>query len=146
MHKVDEGIYRSSQPDALQFKELEKLGFSEVLNLRMLRSDKRKAKDTSLILHHKRMMAETLCKNDLLRALRVIKNRKGKILIHCHHGSDRTGAVVAMYRIVFQNWTKESAIDEMKNGGYGFHTIYTNIPKLLNRIDIEKFRNKLFEE
>lgn len=146
MYKVDDDIYRSKQPTSEEFIELEKQGFQEVLNLRMFNSDNKKAKNTSLILHHKRMMAETLCANDLLKALRVIKNRKGKILVHCHHGSDRTGAVIAMYRIIFQNWTKDEALNEMINGEYGFHTIYFNIPILINRINVKKFRKKLFDE
>ena len=28
----------------------------------------------------------------------------------------------------------------MKNGGYGFHEIYRNIPKLIEKIDIEAFK------
>lgn len=45
------------------------------------------------------------------------------IIFHCHHGSDRTGAVCALYRIVFQNVSKEDAIREMIEGEYGFHRI-----------------------
>lgn len=146
MHEVDVDIYRSGQPTTNDFAEFEKLGFKEVLNLRMFRSDKKKAKNSSLILHHKRMMAETICANDLLKALRIIKDRTGKLLIHCHHGSDRTGAVIAMYRIIFQGWTKEKAIDEMIYGGFGFHSIYFNIPALINRINVKKFRKRLFQE
>ena len=29
----------------------------------------------------------------------------------------------AMYRILYQKWTKDKAIDEMLNGGYGFHAM-----------------------
>ena len=56
----------------------------------------------------------------LIEALRIIKNRKAPIVIHCHHGSDRTGAVCALYRVVFQNVSKEDAIHEMTEGGFGF--------------------------
>ena len=43
------------------------------------------------------------------------------VLVHCQHGSDRTGTMVAIYRIAFESWTKAQATDEMINGGFGFH-------------------------
>lgn len=46
------------------------------------------------------------------------------MVVHCWHGSDRTGAVIAAYRIVQQGWSQHDAIDEMINGGYGFHPIF----------------------
>ena len=59
--------------------------------------------------------------------MRILKNAPKPIVVHCHQGSDRTGAVIAMYRIVFQKWAKEKALDEMENGGFGFHKRYSNI-------------------
>lgn len=144
LHKIDEGVYRSSQPNNVEFEKLEKSGLKNVLNLRRWNSDNDEAKNTTLNLFHVKIRAEAIKEDDLLKALLIIKNREGDILIHCHHGSDRTGAVAAMYRIVFQNWSKEQAIEELKNGGYGFHNIYTNIPRLINNIDIESFKKKLF--
>ena len=145
MYKVDEGIFRSRQPDKEQFAELEKAGITEILNLRRLHSDEDDAKGTSLKLHWVKSNAEILREKHLLAALKIIKDRKGNLLVHCKHGSDRTGAVIAMYRIVFQDWTKEQAIDEMKNGGFGFHRIYFNISRLIMNIDVEEFKKKLFE-
>lgn len=81
-----------------------------------------------------------------MEALRVIRDRKGPILIHCLHGSDRTGGVLAMYRIVFQQYTKEEAIEEMKNGGFGFHKVYRNIVRMIRKADIEQMRQELESE
>jgi hypothetical protein len=49
-----------------------------------------------------------------------------------------------MYRIIFQNRSKQDAIDELIHGGYGFHTIYTNIPRLIESSDIEKIKKQIF--
>lgn len=106
-YKVDEGVYRSGQPTAKDFKALEAIGVTEILNLRRYHSDNKPARDTDLKLHWVKMRAGGLTEEHLLKALRVIRDRKGDILIHCHHGSDRTGAVVAMYRILYQGWTKK---------------------------------------
>ena len=44
--------------------------------------------------------------------------------MHCQQGADRTGTMMAFYRIAVQGWPKDDAIAEMKNGGYGFHSIW----------------------
>ncbi|MDR2027127.1 MAG: dual specificity protein phosphatase family protein [Prevotellaceae bacterium] len=142
-YRVDEGVYRSEQPDREQFKALEKYGIKEVLNLRYWHSDRKYIKDLNITGHRVKMNAHDANSYDVVRALRIIKNRKGPILIHCHHGSDRTGLIVAMYMIVFRNRTKKEAIDEMINGGFGFHKIYDNIPRYINSVDIDSIKKQL---
>lgn len=41
------------------------------------------------------------------------------VYVHCLHGNDRTGAVVATYRHLFQHWTKKAALEEARR--LGFH-------------------------
>ena len=142
-YRVDNGIYRCAQPDKKAFAELEKLGIKEVLNLRNYHDDKEKAENTRLKLHRVKMNAGEPNYDDVLAALRIIKERKGDIVIHCWHGSDRTGLVVAMYRIVFQGWEKEVAIDELVNGNYGYHSIYKDILTFIRSVDIEKLKQDL---
>ena len=91
------------------------------------------------------MKAHSVSEAQLISALRIIKNRKAPIVIHCHHGSDRTGAVCALYRIVFQNIPKEVAIREMTEGGFGFHRIYKNIIRRIRKADIERIRKEVQE-
>jgi protein tyrosine/serine phosphatase len=143
MYRVDEGIYRSEQPGREQFKALEKYGIKEILNLRYWHSDRKHAKDTDLTLHRVEMNAHNANDFDVVAALRIIKNRKGPILIHCHHGSDRTGLIVAMYSIVFRNKSKTEAVDEMVNGGFGFHKIYDNIVRYVNNADVNNIRKQV---
>jgi protein tyrosine/serine phosphatase len=143
MYQVDEGIYRSEQPDRKQFLLLEKYGIKEILNLRYWNSDVKYAKGANLTLHRVRMNAHDANDFDVVSALRIIKNRKGPILIHCHHGSDRTGLIVAMYKIVFLNEIKADAIEEMVNGGFGFHAIYDNIIRYVNNVNVDSIKQQL---
>ena len=111
-YRIGDGVYRSDQPSAACFRELEKFGMREILNLRCYHTDTKEAQGTSLILHHLPTRATLLRLDDLVTAMQIIRDRKGPLLFHCWHGSDRTGAVAAMYRMVFQHVPKQHAIDE----------------------------------
>ena len=144
-HIVDKGVYRSGQPTAEACKEMEKLGIKELLNLRNYHSDKDVAKGTSLKLNRIAMNAHNCEWDKLVEAVRIIKNRKGPIVIHCWHGSDRTGLVVALYRMVFQDWSKEEALNELENGEYGFHKVYGNIKTFIKNMDIAEFKKDVMK-
>ena len=48
-----------------------------------------------------------------------------------------------MFRLVEQRWSREDAIRELKDGGYGFQTTWLNIPRYLGKVDIEKIRREV---
>jgi protein tyrosine phosphatase (PTP) superfamily phosphohydrolase (DUF442 family) len=41
-----------------------------------------------------------------------------KVFVHCHMGVDRTGMMIASYRIAEQGWTAEEALREMQAFGF----------------------------
>lgn len=43
----------------------------------------------------------------------------GNVYVHCLHGVDRTGFMIAKFRILVQGWERERAIEEML--ALGFH-------------------------
>ncbi len=144
LYKVDKDIYRSEQPSHKDFKQLEKFGISEVLNLREYNSDNEEAEDTKLVLHRLKLETDSVTEEELIHALSIIQKRKGPILVHCWHGADRTGTTIAAYRIIFNQWSKEQALDEMINGGYGYHSrTFPNLVELIKNLDIKKIRSKL---
>ena len=66
------------------------------------------------------------------------------MLVHCKHGSDRTGCVVAAYRMVFNNWSKEDAIQEFKDEKFGYHeNMFPNLVNLLESIDVESLKTEV---
>lgn len=143
--KVSEKIYRSAQPGAEGFKELEKLDLTNIINLRQFHSDNDEAKNCKVQLYRIKINAGDIKEKDIVSALKIIKNAKGKVLVHCWHGSDRTGVVIAMYRIVFQNWTKNEALNELLNGGFGYHSIYENIPEFIKNANVEKIKKAVYK-
>lgn len=64
-YRIGDGVYRSDQPSAACFRELEKFGMREILNLRCYHTDTKEAQGTSLILHHLPTRATLLSLDDL---------------------------------------------------------------------------------
>jgi protein tyrosine/serine phosphatase len=80
---------------------------------------------------------------EVVRFLRIVNDpKKTPVLVHCMHGADRTGVMCATYRLAVQGWTKEDAIEEMTNGGYGFHSVWSNLIKWVKNLDINELREK----
>lgn len=139
-YQLDAKLYRSAQPDEAGFAAIKRLGITTVLNLRDFHNDADEAAGLGLNLQRIEMEAGKITVPQLVEALRLIRAAEGPVLIHCWHGSDRTGTVAALYRMVMQGWRQEEAIDELVKGGYGYHAIYENIPELLRQVDVVAIR------
>jgi protein tyrosine/serine phosphatase len=148
LHRITPALYRSAQPRRDDIPALKALGIRTVLSLRSFNSDERAFRNEHEIALV-RVPIDTWAIDDekVLRALIAIRQaeQKGPVLIHCWHGADRTGVVAAVYRMALQGWTKEAALQEMFRGGYGYHTLWRNIPKYLGQLDVDTMRNRLAE-
>ncbi|RAJ75008.1 tyrosine phosphatase family protein [Chitinophaga dinghuensis] len=140
LFQVSDSIFRSAQPDSSGFIALHHFGIASVLNLRTHHSDSMASGNTNFRLYHVEMEAKKFTDQEIIAALKALQQAPKPILIHCQHGSDRTGVVTAMYRIVVQHWKKEDAIAELEQGNFGFHKQYVNIPEYIRTVDIEKIR------
>ncbi|MEG1980762.1 MAG: hypothetical protein RR060_08525, partial [Victivallaceae bacterium] len=116
-------------------------GFKSVLNLRNNNSDAKLIGENKLREFRLRTNAGSLTEAELVSALMILKNAPKPIVVHCWHGADRTGSVIAAGRIVFDNWSVEAAIAEMRLSQYGYHEwAYGDLLKLLRSIDWERVR------
>lgn len=143
LYQVSDSVYRSEQPSEQDFRELEKAGFKSVLNLRYLHKDTDVIKETKLKLYHVPMLATTMEESKFVKAMKILRDAPKPILVHCQHGSDRTGAVIALYRILFQNMSKVEAIKELKSDNFGHHTAFFNIPTFIQDLNIKKIKAKI---
>jgi tyrosine-protein phosphatase SIW14 len=143
LHKVSEELYRGAQPTAEGMQELKKMGIKTVVNLRAFHSDRDEIGDTELDYEHIRMTAWHPEEEDLVRFLKIVTDKnQTPVFVHCMHGADRTGVMSVVYRIVIEGWTKEEAIQEMTEGGFGFHTIWKNLIRFVEDLDIEEIKQK----
>lgn len=136
-HRVSDVLLRSAQPDAAQMKVLERMGVRSVLTLRDYHDDIDEGKGTALKLLRVPLDAGKLDAAGLKRGLDALRAAEKPVLVHCWHGSDRTGAVVAVWRMVEEGWDREAAIDEFVHGGFGYHDEwFPELVTLLRNLDL----------
>lgn len=142
LHQVSDTLYRSAQPTAAGMEALQRLGIKTVINLRAFHSDRDEIGKGTLGYERIRMNTWHPEREDAVRFLQIVTDpSRQPVLVHCQHGADRTGTLCALYRIVVQGWTKEEAIREMRDGGYGFHELWQNLPAWIDGLNVAELRN-----
>lgn len=152
LYKITDNIYRSAQPTEKGFAELVDsnagINIKTIIDLRLFHQDAIPVSASNLRIEQVSMYAgqidAKIIDEAVIKVMKIISDEKnGPFLIHCRYGADRTGLMSAMYRIIYQNWSKDMAIDEMINGGYGFHFMWTNIIDYIKNVDIDKLRKQI---
>lgn len=145
LYRITPKLYRSAQIEAKDVTLLQSLGIKTVISLRAFHSDDELLANSGL--QHQRIPVLTwkITDDDIVIALRAIRSaeKDGPVLLHCQHGADRTGLVSAMYRVLYQNWTREQALEELRDGNYGYHEMWKNIPEYLVKVDIDAIRRRV---
>ncbi|MBN2713077.1 MAG: dual specificity protein phosphatase family protein [Planctomycetes bacterium] len=145
-YKVSDALYRSYQPTPEGFRAIEKMGIKSVVNLRHLHSDDDELEGTTLRSFRIKCDAWEggIALSDVVKFLKIVNDPDNQpVLVHCQHGSDRTGTMCAIYRIVIEGWDKEDAIREMTEGPYGYHSIWKSLPGFIRSLDVEKLRSEI---
>ncbi|HQS59454.1 MAG TPA: protein-tyrosine phosphatase family protein [Gallionellaceae bacterium] len=153
LNRVSPALYRSAQPTREGFVLLsaqESLVSGDepiktVVSLRAFNDDAPKvAATSSLRLEQIRFKTWHPEDEDVVKFLRIATTPALQpVLVHCLHGSDRTGTMVAIYRIAYQGWSKKQATDEMVNGGFGFHPIWQNLLHYIDELDISAIKEQV---
>ncbi|HMA72258.1 MAG TPA: tyrosine-protein phosphatase [Xanthobacteraceae bacterium] len=146
LHLVDDNFFRSAQPDAQGFQNLAtQHGLRTVISLRAYHSDQPLARGLDLRLVRFPIHTWHIEREDVVGALQTLRRarREGPVLLHCQHGADRTGLITALYRILYQGWGKDAALDEMQNGDFGYHAVWAHIPRYIRRVNVERLRREV---
>ena len=146
LHRVSDDLYRSGFPREGGLVELESLGVKSILELSYFDIDSNlpDAKTTSLHIVHYPLLPLGIEQSMIFEMFDIYRDLKKPVLVHCYHGSDRTGLFVAIYRILYQNWSKEEAKDELINGGFGYHDVFTDVIAAIDDLDVEALREAVF--
>jgi tyrosine-protein phosphatase SIW14 len=121
--KVDNRLYRGAQPSEEGFESLARLGIKTVVDLRETseRSDwEQSLVEKSGMKYVAFPIGGLAAPSDtqIHQILSIINDpSQGPVFVHCQRGKDRTGAVVACYRIQHDGWTNAKALKEARNLG-----------------------------
>jgi tyrosine-protein phosphatase SIW14 len=125
-HQVNEHVYRGAQPTSEGLEHLAKIGVKTVLDLRENgeRSSREAALVTALGMHYVNIPMSGLTaptRAEITRILVLLEApTTGAVFVHCMRGADRTGAVVAAYRIDHDHWDNGRALNEALSLGMSF--------------------------
>ncbi len=142
-HKISDDLYRSGQPTARGLRNLKVMGIRTVIDLRWLNSERTAATESGLEYEHIHMTVLSPEESDAVKFLQIVTDKKRTpVLVHCQYGADRTGMMCAIYRVAVQGWTKEKALKEMVDGGFGFHGIWGNLTQWVSKLNIASIKER----
>jgi tyrosine-protein phosphatase SIW14 len=100
LDRVDESLYRGSQPSRAEFAELVKrYHIRTVIKLNPTFEGSDELPDGVKLIHEPLSAVVVPGAADLRRILDEIDAAEKPVYVHCRHGEDRTGLVVALYRV-----------------------------------------------
>jgi tyrosine-protein phosphatase SIW14 len=124
--RVNDRLYRGGQPRKEGIQKLATLGVTTIINLRddddRALTEESEAKAAGIRYFNVPFKELGRPKDsDVDKVLSLIDAKEnGVVFVHCHRGEDRTGTVIALYRISHDHWTDEQAIHEAKQFGMKF--------------------------
>ena len=120
--EVTPTLYRGGQPKPAGFAALAKMGINIVVDVRLSGKDNERKEVEKDGMQFVELPWHCLFPKDepFARFLKLLKDNPGKkVFVHCRYGDDRTGMMIAAYRMAVEGWTPEEARTEMEK--FGFH-------------------------
>ncbi len=123
-YQVNSVIFRGARPEEKDFYLLVQTGIKTVLSLETKFSPKERdlaEKHSFVYMWIPMHSLFTPTKETVDEIIAILRNPVYQpVFIHCRGGKDRTGLVIAAYRIAVEGWTFDDAYKEMKK--FGFHS------------------------
>ena len=123
-HQVNENIFRGAQPSNDAWEHLAKMGVKVVIDLRRDGEDEHSAAQEAKAVEaagmrfvHVPMKGVVAPTEAQVTKVLGIFHSGEKVFVHCKKGKDRTGTVVACYRILHDKWENNKALAEAKSLG-----------------------------
>ena len=126
-HQVNARLFRGGQPSRAAWPTLAALGVTTVIDL--CREGEHSVPDEGRAVEAAGMRYVNFPMNgsatpsaaQIAEALRLIET-SDTVFVHCKLGMDRTGVVVAAYRIAREHWANQQALDEAESLGMHWYS------------------------
>jgi protein tyrosine/serine phosphatase len=120
--RVNDTVCRGAQPDEAGIKRLRALGVKTIINLRQPKEDVKveamEAAASGINYTNVPLPGVERPKDaDVRKILELMETSSGLVFVHCEHGCDRTGTIIACYRIHHDHWTLDEAMREAEKYG-----------------------------
>ena len=144
--QVNATLYRGAQPPVESLKSLSDKGIKTIINLRGASNETRAEEQQARALGIKffNLQFPPLSKPDFSQvdqALALINDPANQpVFVHCKHGEDRTGTVIACYRMTHDNWDDEQAIIEAKKFGMSF--VQVSMKRFIHKFYEQRIKSK----
>ncbi len=121
-HQVNDHVFRGAQPSAEAWPSLAKLGVKVVIDLRRedehsTAAEAQAVTASGMTYFNVPMKGVVAPTNEQITKVLALLNSEGPVFVHCKRGADRTGAVIACYRIAHDRWANKQALHEAKSLG-----------------------------
>ena len=122
--EVTPTLYRGGRPTPKALKTLSELGVNLVIDLRGTdKKERRRANKLGMRYVAIPWHCPFPKDKDFVKFLTLLReNQDKKVFVHCRLGDDRTGMMIASYRMAVQGWTAAEAAREMR--AYGFSPLH----------------------
>lgn len=137
--KVNDYLYHGAQPEIGGLEELKKFDVDTVVDLRgelhgLVENERHRAESLGMRFVNIPGSGWTTPKDKEVAAFfnLILERPRRTIFIHCWLGRDRSAMFIAAYRIAFQHWSSEEAIQEMRAFHY-FEFWHPNMRRWVQR-------------
>ena len=125
--KVNDQVYRGGQPTKQGFDYLSSLGVKTVVDLREI-GEHSQAQEASWVQSDRMQYISVPLRGfsappdaQIAKVLALLNDPGASpVFVHCRRGADRTGTVLACYRISHDHWDNRKALDEARSLGMRF--------------------------
>lgn len=147
--EVTPRLYRGGQPTPAGFDRLAQMGVRVVVDFGRSSRDEKQTRKLGMEYVTIPWHCPFPKDKEFAKFLKLVKeNPDKKIFAHCRLGDDRTGMMIAAYRMAMQGWSADEAMNEMKQFGFSeaHHIICPGLAGYEKSFPERFKKNKIFDD